>query len=115
MPVWFVWNEDGQEPALYFLTASTSQKARNLKAQPWAIAHLGDGDDVVIVEGATSIVAPSEEHDWFTKAYGDKYVDPGSGNRATKAAHDNLYRLDPSLVVAWMYGTAAHWTEWRFE
>jgi hypothetical protein len=115
MPVWFVWNDEGVRPAIYFLTASHSQKARNLSAQPRAIAHLGDGDDVVIVEGDSLVIEPSSELDQFTLAYGQKYVDPGSGNMAAMAAHDNLYRLGASSVVAWMYGTASHWTEWRFD
>src|SRR6186713_682729 len=53
MPIWFWW-DDGR---LYFITARTTQKARNLADQPWVVAHFGDGDDVLFAEGRAAIVA----------------------------------------------------------
>jgi hypothetical protein len=112
MPVWFCWL-DGR---LYFITARTTQKARNLEGQPWVVAHAGDGDDVLMVEGPTTRVADRTELDRVDAAYRAKYVDPVS---ATASIYDNaaddLYRLDPWRVVVWMYGTVAGWTEWRFD
>ena len=46
-PVWGVWAKN----ALYFETARTSQKARNLAANPAIVVHLESGDEVVIIEG----------------------------------------------------------------
>jgi hypothetical protein len=113
MPVWFCWLDD----RLYFITAPTTQKARNLAGQAWAVAHAGDGDDVLMVEGPTSKVEDVGERGRVDAAYRAKYVDPVSGARAS--IFDNpagdLYRLDPWRVVTWMYGTVAGWTEWRFD
>jgi nitroimidazol reductase NimA-like FMN-containing flavoprotein (pyridoxamine 5'-phosphate oxidase superfamily) len=113
MPVWFCW----LDRRVYFITARTTQKARNLAAQPWVVAHFGDGDEVLMVEGQTRRVEDTHERDRVDLAYRAKYVDPVSG--ATASIFDNpaddLYRLDPRRVVTWMYGTVAGWTEWRFE
>ena len=51
-PVWFVWAEG----TVYFTTAATSQKGVNLNSQPYAVLQVGDGDDVIIVEGRTRLV-----------------------------------------------------------
>jgi hypothetical protein len=113
MPVWFCWL-DGR---IYFITARATQKSRNLAAQPWVVAHAGDGDEVLIVEGPTRRVTDGSERGRVDAAYRAKYVDPVSG--ATASIFDNpdddLYRLDLWRVVTWMYGTVAGWTEWRFE
>jgi hypothetical protein len=112
MPVWYCWMDDG----LYFITARTTQKARNLAGQAWAVAHAGDGDDVLMVEGPTRTIEDVAERERVDAAYRAKYVDPVSG--ATASIFDNapdLYRLDPWRVVTWMYGTVAGWTEWRFD
>jgi hypothetical protein len=113
MPVWFCWT-DG---CIYFITARTTQKARNLANQAWVVAHAGDGDDVLLIEGPARRVVDAEENDRVDSAYRAKYVDPVSGARASISDNpaDDLYRLDPWRVVAWMYGTVAGWTEWRFD
>src|SRR5262249_15583010 len=79
MPVWFWW--DGQR--IYFVTQRGSQKARNMARQPAVVVHAGDGDDVIIVEGAVEIVTDPDEQRRVDAAYQDKYVDPHSGARAT--------------------------------
>jgi pyridoxine/pyridoxamine 5'-phosphate oxidase len=111
MPVWFVW----LDRRLYFITSRTTQKARNLAVQAWAIAHVGDGDDVLMLEGPVRRVDDAGEAGRVDAAYRAKYVDPVSGARAS--IHDNpdddLYAIDPTRVVTWMYGTVAGWTEWR--
>jgi hypothetical protein len=112
MPVWFIWTD----ARLYFITSRTTQKAANLAHEPWIVAHAGDGDDVLMVEGPTHAVRDGGEVSRIDAAYRAKYVDPVSG--ATASIFDNptdLYRLDPWRVVTWMYGTVAGWTEWRFE
>ena len=113
MPVWFCW----LDRRLYFITARGTQKARNLAHQPWVVAHAGDGDDVLFVEGAIERVTDPDELARVDAAYRSKYIDPVSG--ATASVFDNpaddLYRLVPWRVVTWMYGTVAGWTEWRFD
>jgi hypothetical protein len=113
MPVWFLWLDQ----RLYFMTPSTTQKARNLAREPWLVAHVGDGDDVLMVEGPALRVTDASERDRTDAAYRDKYVDPVSGARASifDNAANELYRVDPWRIVTWMYGTVAGWTEWRFE
>jgi nitroimidazol reductase NimA-like FMN-containing flavoprotein (pyridoxamine 5'-phosphate oxidase superfamily) len=115
-PVWYWWDGDARPPRLYFITARTTRKARNLAHLDWAEAHLGDGDDVVIVRGRTRIVTAQSELERVDAAYRRRYVDPHSGAQAS--IHDNpaddLYRLDPETVIAWSYGTAGTWTEWQF-
>jgi nitroimidazol reductase NimA-like FMN-containing flavoprotein (pyridoxamine 5'-phosphate oxidase superfamily) len=112
LPTWFWW-DDGR---IYFITARTTQKSRNLAAQPWIVAHFGDGDDVLFAEGRIAIITDSQQQQRVDRAYGQKYVDPPSGARASifDNALDDLYRVDVVRVVTWMYGTVGGWTEWRF-
>jgi hypothetical protein len=112
MPVWFWWAGD----RLYFITARGTQKARNLASQEWVVAHAGNGDDVLMIEGPARRVTDPEELARVDAAYRDKYVDPVSGARASIFDNpaDDLYRLEAERAVAWMYGTVAGWTEWRF-
>jgi len=116
-PLWFWWDDDADPPRLYFITARTTWKARNLAHQSWVEAHLGDGDDVVILRGRARIVTDPGERDRVDAAYGSKYVDPHSGARASVFDNpaDDVYRVDPVRIIAWSYGTVGTWTEWRFE
>jgi nitroimidazol reductase NimA-like FMN-containing flavoprotein (pyridoxamine 5'-phosphate oxidase superfamily) len=114
-PVWFCWDGAAEPPRLYFITARGTHKARNLAAQDWVEAHLGDGDDVVMIRGRATIVADDDEQARVDAGYRAKYVDPHSG--ATASIHDNpaddLYRVSIERVIAWSYGTVGTWTEWR--
>lgn len=116
-PVWYWWDGDTSPPSLYFVTARPTQKARNLAASDWVEAHLGDGDDVVMVRGRVSMVVGDAEQELVDAAYQARYVDPHSGVRAS--IHDNpeddLYRLAASRVIAWSYAIMGTWTEWRFD
>ena len=119
-PVWYWWDGDGDRPRLYFITARPTRKARNLAANDWVEAHLGDGDEVAILRGRVVRLAAGvddEEIGRVDSAYRQRYVDPGSGARAS--VHDNplddVYRLAPQRVIAWSYGTVGTWTEWRFD
>jgi nitroimidazol reductase NimA-like FMN-containing flavoprotein (pyridoxamine 5'-phosphate oxidase superfamily) len=116
-PLWFWWDGTADPARLYFITARGTSKARNLTHEPWVEAHLGDGDDVVIVRGRAAIVDDAAERDTVDAAYRDKYVDPGSGARASIYDNpaDDLYRLVADRVIAWAYGTVGTWTEWRFD
>ena len=111
MPLWFLW--DGR--SLYFVTGRSTQKARNLESQPWVVVHAGDGDDVIILEGRAERVSNDPELRRVDGAYGDKYIDPHSGARATIFnAGDDLYRVTVEHVMTWEYGVVGTRTDWRF-
>jgi hypothetical protein len=114
-PVWFWWDGDADPPRLYFITARGTHKSRNLASQTWVEAHLGDGDEVVIVRGPTRIVDDPHEQATVDTAYRSKYIDPHSGASASIFDNpaDDLYRLEPERLIAWSYGTVGTWTEWR--
>jgi PPOX class probable F420-dependent enzyme len=112
VPVWYHW--DGA--SIYFTTPRSSQKARNLAQQPWAVVHAGDGDDVIILEGAVEIVTNRSEQEQVNLAYMEKYVDPHSGAQATIFnAGDDLYRVRVKHVMIWEYGVVATRTDWTFD
>ena len=101
MPVWYWW--DGR--ALYFITARTTQKARNLAGMEHVVAHGWDGDDVVIMEGTAIRVTDREEHDRLERAWSAKYIEPETGERdSTRREHDLVFRLAIRRVMAWTYG-----------
>ncbi len=111
VPIWFIW--DGA--SLYFITDRQMQKAKNLVCQPWVVAHAGDSDDVIILEGPVEVVTDQEELARVDAAYQDKYVDPHSGARDT-IFHEgcDLYRVNVKHVMAWEYGAVSTRTDWRF-
>lgn len=110
-PIWFLW-EDG---VVWFATDPASQKGRNLAHQPGAVLQVGDGDDVVIVEGEVRLVSDDGERQRVDVAYGSKYVEPVTGEHATVGfVGAGLYRLDVDRVMAWIYGTVAARTDWRW-
>ncbi len=112
VPVWYLW--DGQH--IYFATKRTSQKARNLARQPWTVAHAGDGDDVIILEGPSAVVTDPKELERLNTAYMEKYVDPHSGAQATISNDgDNVYRVRVERVMVWEYGAVATRTDWVSE
>ncbi|MET0772422.1 MAG: hypothetical protein ABWZ82_05000 [Candidatus Limnocylindrales bacterium] len=111
MPLWFWW--DGQD--VYFIAGRTIQKARNLASQPFAVVHAGDGDDVVILQGPVEIVREPAQLDLVEGGYRARYVDPGSGARASiHNEGDDCYRVHVRHVMAWAYGTIGNRTDWRF-
>jgi len=111
VPVWYIW--DGQN--IYFISGRSLQKSRNLARQSWVVVHVGDGDDVIILEGFVEIVRDRDELEKVDKAYRDKYVDPGSGAQATIFEPEaDLYRVNIKHVMAWEYGTVANRTDWKF-
>lgn len=115
-PVWYWWDGDSSPPGLYFITVRTTQKARNIAHSNWIEAHLGDGDDVVIVRGWARIVTDRNESDRVDAAYRARYVDPHSGARASVYDNpaDDVYRVDLHRAIAWSYGSVGTRTEWRF-
>jgi PPOX class probable F420-dependent enzyme len=111
VPVWYVW--DGT--SIYFITGCDMQKAKNLAHQPWVVVHAGDGDDVIILEGPVEIVTDQEERQRINTAYGEKYVSPRTGAKATIfEEHTDLYRVHVKHVMTWEYGIVETRTDWRF-
>jgi PPOX class probable F420-dependent enzyme len=111
VPVWFTW--DGH--TLYFATHERAQKARNLEHAPWVAAHLGDGDDVIILEGQAQVVTDDAELHRVDAARAEKYVDPKSGARDTILGGGAVvYRVQVEHAMAWMYGDIAGRTDWWF-
>lgn len=112
VPVWYIW--DGRH--LYFITRRGMQKAKNLAWQPWAVLHQGDGDDVIILQGPVQTVTDRAELDRIDRLYGEKYVDPHSGTKATIFDDEaDLYRVDVKQVMAWEYGVVATRSDWSFD
>jgi general stress protein 26 len=106
MPVWAVWLEG----RLFFSTAKTSRKARNLYANPNISVSTEHGDEAVIVEGVAKV---EEDHGVLQPVW-----------EAYKAKYDWGLAGEPMLVVrprqvfafiehAEKFSTAA--TRWRFE
>ena len=107
IPVWGFWI-DG---AVYFGTASSSRKARNLAHNPAVSVHLDSGDEVVILEGAAIKVDLSDKLTFkkLDAASRSKYkmplmVVPGSV----------VYCVRPRVVLAWTErdfpNNATRWT-----
>jgi PPOX class probable F420-dependent enzyme len=111
-PVWYLW--DGR--TIFFVTGRGTQKARNLAGQPWAVFTSGDGDDTIILEGPCERVTDPAEQRRIDAAYGEKYVDPHSGTRATIFnPGDDLYRVRVRRAMTWEYGVVATRTDWTFD
>jgi nitroimidazol reductase NimA-like FMN-containing flavoprotein (pyridoxamine 5'-phosphate oxidase superfamily) len=110
-PVWFVW--DGR--SIYFCTGPTTVKHRNLQRQSLLIAHLGDGDDTLIIEGRAAVVRDADELRTVDTLFRDKYVDPHSGATAgyPQSAADVPYRIDIERIIIWEYGVVATRTDFR--
>ncbi|HMA36196.1 MAG TPA: pyridoxamine 5'-phosphate oxidase family protein [Chloroflexia bacterium] len=114
VPIWGVW----EQGAFYFYTEPQTQKARNLAAHPAAVVHLESADDVIIVEGPTSVV-PEADEQWrqVEAALFDKYKDPdsGAGLRLSAAPRPPVvYRLQPRHVRAWAHGNSFAQAHWHF-
>jgi nitroimidazol reductase NimA-like FMN-containing flavoprotein (pyridoxamine 5'-phosphate oxidase superfamily) len=91
MPVWAVW-ADG---AAVFSTAPESRKARNLKHDPRAVAHVEVDRGVVILEGLVEETAIDEV---FADAYAAKY----DHRPVLGSPDDEWFRLRPRVAYAWL-------------
>lgn len=94
IPVWGFWI-DG---AVYFGTARSSRKARNLAQNPAVSIHLDSGDDVVILEGTAAEVDLTDKPtfkklDATSRA---KYKTP-----LVIMPESVLYFVRPHIVLAW--------------
>jgi Pyridoxamine 5'-phosphate oxidase len=106
VPVWGVWDDSG----LAFSTGAPTVTARNLAANPAALAHLDDGDRAVIVEGAAAPVTARDALVTFAAAYTPKYdyaIDPD-------ALPGPVHLIRPRTVLSWdaaddLAETATRW------
>jgi len=109
IPVWGFWL-DG---TLYFGTARSSRKARNLAQNAAVSIHLDSGDDVVILEGAAFEVDLSDKP-MFKKldaASRAKYKMP-----LMVVPESVLYSVRPRVVLAWTEKDFPNnATRWEFE
>ena len=111
MPVWFWWNG----VSLYFTARAGTLKPRSLAAAPEIVVHNGDGVDPIIVEGTAILVTEPDELERVNAAYGKKYVDPATGNRAAVDLRmEAVFRVAFKRVQAWAYANAASQTVWQF-
>ena len=105
MPVWGLWHNN----LLYFSTAITSTKARNLRANPRCTITTENGDEAVILEGEALV---EEDHDVLRpvwSAYNTKYDWSVDG--------ESMFVLKPTRAFAFIdatdqFATAA--TRWTF-
>jgi general stress protein 26 len=104
IPVWGFWIDD----ALYFGTAQTTRKARNLARNPAVSAHLESGDDVIILEGTAVEVRDQAIFKKIDSACRTKYKMP-----LMIIPESVLYCVRPRVVLAWKEsdfpGTATRW------
>ena len=110
IPVWGFWI-DG---SIYFGTARSSRKARNLARNPAVSIHLESGDDVVILEGNADEVDVNDtvilkKLDAASRA---KYKMP----LMVVPGESVVYSVRPRMVLAWTekdFPKTA--TRWNFE
>jgi hypothetical protein len=104
IPVSGMWVEG----ALYFGTARSTCKARNLVQNPAVSVHLESGDDVVIIEGQAAEVSDPGTFKKLDAASKDKYKMP-----LVLMPESVIYRVRPRVVLAWlekdMPGTGTRW------
>ena len=111
VPVWFWWSG----ASLYFTAHAGTLKPRSLAAAPSIVVHNGDGVDPIIIAGTATVVTQPDELDRVSAAYGEKYVDPATGNRASVDPNvEVVIRVRVKRVQAWAYANAATQTVWEF-
>jgi hypothetical protein len=113
-PVWAVWL-DG---ALYFSTAATSRKARNLAAEPRCAVNLESGEFHLMVEGRADLVTDEEKLRRMAEAYGAKYDWPlqvRDGSVTDNYGNSGpVFAVTPSVVFGLVIGDTESATRWRF-
>jgi hypothetical protein len=105
MPVWGVWHND----RLFFSTAITSRKARNLLTNSQCVATTESATEAIIVEGRADVIEDEKTLKPVWKAYKVKYDWSIDGEK--------LFALVPGKVFAFVetadqFASAA--TRWRF-
>lgn len=105
-PVWGVWVDN----ALYFGTAKSSVKGRNIQHRNQVVVHLESGDDTLIIEGTLEEFTDTDRQ--ITQAYIKKYPSYASAEEDVDATAI-WYRLVPQKIMTWLesdfLNTAAYW------
>jgi hypothetical protein len=92
-PLWGVWIDD----ALYLDGAPKTRWARNLNANPSVAVHVGDGNEVVIVDGlADDFQADADLGSRIIDAWSTKY-----GRSMPDPIVDGVFRVRPRVARAW--------------
>lgn len=108
MPVWGVWRDGG----LWFSSAPTSRKARNVERDPRCVLTTDDALEPVVLEGRAERVTELARVEAFTDAANAKYETDYAVDFYVRNA---LYRVEPSWVFALSeehFDTSP--TRWRF-
>jgi nitroimidazol reductase NimA-like FMN-containing flavoprotein (pyridoxamine 5'-phosphate oxidase superfamily) len=105
MPVWAIWHQG----LLYFSTARTSVKARNLYANPRCTITTERGDEAVILEGEAAVVDDHTVLQPVWEAYKAKYDWDLNG--------ESMFAVRPNVAFAFVetteeFSTTA--TRWTF-
>jgi hypothetical protein len=110
IPVWGFWI-DG---AVYFGTARSSRKARNLAHNAAVSIHLESGDDVVILEGRAAEINLDDPPTFkkLDSASRSKYKMP----LMTIPGETVVYSVRPRVVLAWTEKDfPKNATRWKFD
>ena len=91
-----MWFDGG----LYYGGSPETVHHRNISKNPHVVAHIGDGQEVIIVEGEIEIEKPTEEKaTQLSDAMFSKY--PQYGRLPTSMYMGGVSVLRPSRVLAW--------------
>lgn len=105
-PVWGVWVDN----RLYFGTAKSSVKGRNITHSNQVVVHLESGDDTLIIEG--EVIEFQDTDRKIIQAYIKKYPSYASAAEEEDATAI-WYRLVPHKIMTWLesdfLNSATYW------
>lgn len=105
-PVWGVWLDNN----LYFGSAKSAVKSRNIAHNNNVVVHLESGDDTLIIEGLLVASVDSMTFKQVIKAYAQKYPTYEHNEDESSAI---WYQLIPHKMMTWLendfLNTAAYW------
>lgn len=117
-PVWAVWF-DG---ALYFDGSDQTRRMKNIAANPEVAIHLESGDEVVILEGRATAVAPPPDRklaETIAAMYTAKYKAHAYAPEPDQWDKGGLYVMRPRIGLGWTLRAGDEfgksYTRWRFE
>ena len=109
LPVWGVWHDE----RFVFSTSPIAKKARNVRANPWAVVHLENGAEVVVVEGPVLELTDAEALERFRVAYNPKYEWDFT---LEQLSNGGVFSVEVARAFAWLgdegdafAGTATRW------
>ena len=108
-PVWGIWLDNH----LYFGSAKTAVKSRNIAHDNHVVVHLESGDDTLIIEGVLVSLVDATLRKQVIKAYAKKYPSYPNDENSEEDPSAIWYRLDPHKIMTWLesdfLNTAAYW------